>query len=68
MGISRCRLAGECLRPTRNEEESVSARGLSASRPAQADAGQPDRLEVDGILCLPLDELLHGIVPGSPLP
>lgn len=27
-----------------------------------------ERLEIDGVLCLPAAELLHGIVPGTPLP
>ena len=27
-----------------------------------------ERLQIDGILCLPVTELLHGIVPGAPLP
>ncbi len=39
MGISRCRLAGECLRPTRSGTESVSARGLSASRSGAGRSG-----------------------------
>ena len=30
--------------------------------------GGDERLEVDGILCLPAGELLQGIVPGSPSP
>ncbi|MYG04948.1 MAG: ATP-binding protein [Acidobacteriia bacterium] len=30
--------------------------------------GGAERLEVDGILCLPAEELLHEIVPGRPLP
>ena len=36
-------------------------------------AMRPDRLgqshkKHDGVLCLPLDELLRAIVPGAPLP
>ncbi len=27
-----------------------------------------ERLQIDGILCLPVTELLHGILPGTPLP
>ena len=27
-----------------------------------------ERLQIDGILCVPVTELLHGIVPGTPLP
>ena len=27
-----------------------------------------ERLQIDGVLCLPAAELLHGIVPGTPLP
>ena len=30
--------------------------------------GGEERLEVDGILCLPTGELLQGIIPGLPLP
>ena len=30
--------------------------------------GGDERLEVNGILCLPAGELLQGIVPGFPLP
>jgi len=27
-----------------------------------------ERLQIDGVLCLSVTELLHGIVPGKPLP
>ncbi len=27
-----------------------------------------ERLQIDGVACLPVTELLHGIVPGTPLP
>ena len=27
-----------------------------------------ERLQIDGVLCLPVTELLRGIVPGTPLP
>ena len=37
------------------------------ARPRLAYRGA-ERLEIDGILCLPAEELLHEIVPGQPLP
>ncbi len=27
-----------------------------------------ERLEIDGIRCLPIGELLSGVIPGKPLP
>ncbi|MCY4076517.1 MAG: DUF4143 domain-containing protein [Acidobacteria bacterium] len=43
------------------------ARDYPEAQPRLAYLGD-ERLRIDGILCLPVTELLHGIVPGTPLP
>jgi len=43
------------------------ARDYPEAQPRLAYLGD-ERLRIDGILCLPVTELLNGIVPGTPLP
>lgn len=55
------------IRPADLRSLKAFARDYPEARVRLAYLGE-DRLQIDGILCLPVTELLREIVPGSPLP
>ncbi|MXW35190.1 MAG: ATP-binding protein [Acidobacteria bacterium] len=55
------------IRPADLRSLKSFARDYPEAQPRLAYLGD-ERLRIDGILCVPVTELLHGIVPGKPLP